>query len=63
MESSGPRLRSLREQKGLTQEQLARVMLVTTSQVSRWEAGVIPRKTNQRRLAKLYGVKPGDIWN
>ena len=43
-------LKSLREQRGLTQEQLARRVLVTRQAVSRWETGETQPNTETLKL-------------
>jgi transcriptional regulator with XRE-family HTH domain len=57
------RLRTLRLARGLTQEAVARIVGVTTSQVSKWEHpnGPVPQPRNLRRLARLYGVTVDEL--
>ena len=60
MESIGERLRRLRERRGYSQEQLATLIGVPQSQISRWEAGRVPGENMQlgsaMRLAWVLGV-------
>ena len=56
------RMAAIRSERGLSQEVIARVLAVATSQVSRWETGrAVPHPRNQRKLAKLLGVEPEDF--
>lgn len=53
----GAFLKALRAEKGLTQEQLAGQMQVSSRTVSRWETGESePTMSNLTLLAKVYGV-------
>ena len=53
----GAFLKALRTEKGLTQEQLAREMLVSSRTVSRWETGSnLPDLSVLLNLADFYGV-------
>ncbi len=55
-------LRRLREERHLTQEQLAAAAEVSTSTVYHIEAGKVrPRPAIVRRLARALDVSPGDI--
>ena len=50
-------LKSLREKKGLTQEQLAEKVLVTRQAVSRWETGETqPNTDTLKLLSRVYDV-------
>jgi transcriptional regulator with XRE-family HTH domain len=50
-------LAELRRQRGLTQEEVARRVRVSTRTVAAWESGAsIPRQRNARALAKALGV-------
>ena len=51
------RLRKCREQRGLSQKQVALEVGVKPPTVSQWESGVkIPSRKNVAKLASLYGV-------
>lgn len=53
----GKRLTKLREDAGLTQEQLAQKLGATSGNVSRWERGVAyPRAAQLKSLASFFGV-------
>ncbi len=55
-------LRQLREQRQLTQEQLAVAAEVSTSTVYHIEAGKVqPRPSIVRRIARALGVSPEEI--
>ena len=50
-------LKTLREQRGLTQEELAQQLTVTRQAVSRWETGAtLPDTYTLKELSKLYDV-------
>ncbi len=50
-------LGELRRQRGLTQEEVARRVRVSTRTVAAWESGAAtPRQRNARALAKALGV-------
>lgn len=56
-------LRRLRLEKGLTQEQLANVLGVSTQSVSRWECGnTLPDVMLLPQIARLYGVTVDDLY-
>ncbi len=56
-------LRSLRLEKGLTQEQLAAVLGVSAQSVSRWECGnTLPDVLLLPEIARLYGVTVDDLY-
>ena len=58
----GARIRSLREAKGMSQEDLAHAAHVSHKTVSRWETGRnVGYATNIKALAKALGVEPKDI--
>lgn len=58
----GPRIKSLRKIRGLTQEQLAERCDVSPSCISRWETGTLyPRRENMDALAKALQVKVEDL--
>lgn len=55
-------LADLRKRRGLTQEELAAALGVTTSAVGNWEAGLrIPRYETLRRLAEVLEVSIDEI--
>lgn len=57
-----PTLRALREQRYLTQEQLAAAAEVSASTVHNAEVGrTRPRPAIVRRLARVLSVQPGEI--
>ncbi len=56
-------LRRLRQQKGLTQEQLANHLGVSVQSVSRWECAItLPDVMLLPELARLYGVTVDDLY-
>ena len=58
----GEFLKLLRKEKGLTQEQLAECMNVSTRTVSRWETGTnLPELDMMIRLAERYEVSVGEV--
>lgn len=53
----GEKLTALRKEKGLSQKELAEMMLVSRQAVSKWERGeAVPTTENLRYLSALYGV-------
>ncbi len=51
------RISDLRRERGLTQEEVARRVRVSTRTVAAWESGeASPRQRNARALAKALGV-------
>lgn len=57
-------LRRLRQEKGLTQEQLASILGVSVQSVSRWECGnTLPDVMLLPEIAKLYGVTVDDLYH
>ncbi|MGH7747254.1 MAG: helix-turn-helix transcriptional regulator [Candidatus Dormibacteria bacterium] len=51
------RISELRRERGLTQEEVARRVRVSTRTVAAWESGhATPRQRNARALAKALGV-------
>jgi transcriptional regulator with XRE-family HTH domain len=49
-----------RQRAGLTQEEAARRLRVSTTSIARWERGVAePSATNLRKIAELYGITLG----
>ncbi len=55
-------LRKLRQNQGLSQEQLADLVGATTQEVVRWEIGLArPERDKVLRLARLLGSKPEEL--
>lgn len=53
----GENLQNLRKEKGLSQEEVAKVLFVTRQTISKWETGKAePGVSNLKALAELYGV-------
>lgn len=62
MRKIGGFLKALRKDKGLTQEQLAEILLVSGKTVSRWETGTnLPDLSVLIQIAALYGVEVKEI--
>lgn len=60
--STGANIRRLREQRGLTQEQLGKMVDVSRSTITQWERGwTTPRMGNVQILAGALGVSTADI--
>ena len=60
--STGANIRRLREQRGLTQEQLGKMVDVSRSTITQWERGwTTPRMGNVQLLAVALGVSTADI--
>ena len=58
----GENLRKFRKECGLSQEQVAQMIKVDQSNVSRWESNLSrPDYENLVRLAKIYEVSINDI--
>ena len=56
------KLQELRKQKGLTQEELAEVLYVSRSAVSKWESGRgYPNIDSLRALAKFFSVTVDEL--
>lgn len=56
------KLKALRAEQGLTQEQLAQRLYVTRTAVSRWETGTgTPNLDSLQALARLFGVSVDDL--
>lgn len=59
----GNNLKEARKAKGLTQKEVASVMLMTQQQYSRFENGVFELNYDQiLKLCKLFDVTPNDIF-
>ena len=62
MSEFGSKLRILREEKGITQQELADIFYVAAATVSRWESGKrFPDLMTAKKLADYYGVSLDDI--
>ena len=60
--STGANIKRLREQRGLTQEQLGKMVDVSRSTITQWERGwTTPRMGNVQLLAGALGVSTADI--
>lgn len=60
--STGANIRRLREQRGLTQKQLGKMVDVSRSTITQWERGwTTPRMGNVQLLAGALGVSTADI--
>ena len=58
----GEKLQELRKQKGLTQEELAEILYVSRTAVSKWESGRgIPNIESLRAISKYYSVSIDDL--
>lgn len=58
----GDNIRRLREERGMTQEQLASRLGVTRTAVTQWESGSThPRMGSLEAMAALFGVRKSDI--
>ena len=54
-------LRQKREERGLTQKELADAVGATKSTVSMWEHGTLPRKDTLDKLCKFFNCKVDDL--
>lgn len=60
---SGPNLRAVREQYGMSRNELARLVGRTAGTVGRWEAGSLtPRPAERRLLAGILAKDVGDLF-
>lgn len=57
----GELLRQLRSARGLSQEDVARAISVTTKTYGDWERGGGIQPANARKLARYFKVKPGEL--
>lgn len=59
----GRRIKRLRENKGLSRQQIATRLAVDQTAVAAWEAGkYLPRAARRVRLAALLGIDPGSLF-
>lgn len=57
-------IRSLRKEKGLTQEKLAEMVQVDQTAISQWERGITqPKLKNCLQLARILGCNVEDIFS
>lgn len=64
MKQIGDKIRVLRKNKGLTQEQLAEVISVTAQSVSKWENGLsAPDLTLLPIIARFFGITMDELFN
>lgn len=64
MESIGKKIRTLRKNKNLTQEQLAEVLSVTSQSVSKWENNVAaPDISLLPIIARFFGITMDELFN
>jgi len=62
MKEFGKEIRRLREEKGITQQQIASQFYVSTAAVSRWESGArLPDLMTAKKLADYFGVSLDSI--
>lgn len=62
LKKTGEFIASLRKEKGLTQEQLAKEIFVTEKAVSKWECGNgFPDTSNLQRLSNCLGVSVNEL--
>ena len=58
------RLKSLRQQYGLSQEVLAKEIFVSRSAIAKWESGLgIPNDSNVEELCKYFNVEEEWLWD
>ena len=59
---TGTMIKRLRENRKITQQQLAEKMNVSDKAISKWETGTSdPSTMNLLAIAHLYGVEAGDL--
>ena len=54
IKSSKEMIEYILKKKNITQQRLAKLLEVDTSQVTRWMNGAVPKIENQRKILKLY---------
>ena len=58
----GTRIRELRQERGITQGELAKALMISYQAVSNWERGVAPPDLeNLIRIASYFGVLTDDL--
>lgn len=58
----GQKIRTLRTEKGLSQQQLADILFVTRKTISNWESGIrMPDVAMLSRLAKALGIETSEL--
>ena len=64
MEQIGTKIRSLRKNKNMTQEQLAEVLSVTAQSVSKWENNLsVPDVALLPMIARYFGITMDELFN
>lgn len=64
MENFSNKLKSLRQEKGLTQEQLANQLFVSRTLITKYETGkVVPSKDNLEKIADFFNVDISLLFN
>lgn len=58
----GIKIKAMRKKRGLTQKQLAELLEVKQSNISRWESGVyLPNATTLKKLAEVLNCQIDDL--
>ena len=63
MKYDGIRLKTLRQENGLTQKELADLVNVNQSQISRYEQNTMPEYPTLNKIAKVLNIKIEDLFN
>ncbi len=64
MELIGKKIRNLRKNKGITQEELAEILSVTGQAVSKWETGIsVPDISMLPIIARYFGITMDELFN
>ena len=63
MKYDGIRLKTLRQENGLTQKELADLVNVNQSQISRYEQNIMPEYPTLNKIAKVLNIKIEDLFN
>ena len=62
--SIGEKIKQLREERGLTQDELAKSLKIKQQSIAAWERSVAnPRKVNIDKLARFFNVEAGFFFN